>query len=86
MTPDPYRHPRLSRLDRVAGEMNAWLVVLAIGLALLDLTVFAAARVPLPATLYETPAIVSGPDHAKIAPGSPTMTSNCFANGCLTGF
>lgn len=30
----------LRRLDRLAGEMNAFLLVLAIGLAVLDLTFF----------------------------------------------
>jgi hypothetical protein len=35
----------LRRLDRVAGQLNAFLVVLAIGLALLDLTCFSAITV-----------------------------------------
>ena len=29
----------LVRLDRVAGELNAWLLAIAIGLGMLDLTV-----------------------------------------------
>lgn len=32
----------IGRLDRIAGHMNPFLVVLAIGLALLDLTCFSA--------------------------------------------
>jgi len=28
---------RLLRLDRIAGQMNAWLLVIAIGLGMLDL-------------------------------------------------
>lgn len=33
------------RLDRAAGQLNAFLVILAIGLALLDLTCFSALTV-----------------------------------------
>ena len=33
------------RLDRIAGQMNVFLVILAIGLALLDLTCFSALTV-----------------------------------------
>ena len=35
----------IGRLDRIAGHMNAFLVVVAIGLALLDLTCFSVATV-----------------------------------------
>jgi hypothetical protein len=35
----------IGRLDRIAGHMNAFLVVVAIGLALLDLTCFSAVTV-----------------------------------------
>jgi len=37
---------RLMRLDRIAGEMNAWLLVIAIGLGMLDLAVLIAKSVP----------------------------------------
>ena len=37
---------RLVRLDRIAGELNAWLLVIAIGLGMLDLTVLAAKCLP----------------------------------------
>jgi hypothetical protein len=33
----------LVRLDRIAGELNAWLLAIAIGLGMLDLTVLTAA-------------------------------------------
>ncbi len=43
----------MGRLDRIANDMNAWLLAIAIGLSLLDLTVLAAkcmpALPPLPA-------------------------------------
>jgi hypothetical protein len=37
---------RLMRLDRIAGEMNAWLLMIAIGLGMLDLAVLIAKSVP----------------------------------------
>ena len=36
----------LMRLDRIAGEMNAWLLVIAIGLGMLDLAVLVAKCIP----------------------------------------
>jgi hypothetical protein len=36
----------LMRLDRIAGQMNAWLLVIAIGLGMLDLAVLIAKSVP----------------------------------------
>ena len=39
---------RLMRLDRIAGEMNMWLLVIAIGLGMLDLAVLIAKSVPAP--------------------------------------
>ena len=38
----------LMRLDRIAGQMNAWLLVIAIGLGMLDLAVMIAKYVPAP--------------------------------------
>ena len=40
MTPRRLLKIRLKRLDRIAGEVNALLVVLAVGLAVLDAVVF----------------------------------------------
>ena len=37
---------RMVRIDRIAGEMNAWLLALAIGLGMLDLTVLVAKSLP----------------------------------------
>ena len=36
----------LLRLDRIAGQMNAWLLVIAIGLGMLDLAVLVAKSIP----------------------------------------
>jgi len=40
---------RVKQLDRVAGEINVWLLLLAIGLGALDVTVMVALLLP-PAT------------------------------------
>jgi hypothetical protein len=37
---------RLARLDRIAHDMNAWLLAIAIGLGMLDLTVLVAKCMP----------------------------------------
>lgn len=39
---------RVKRLDRIAGKMNAWLLVVAIGLGVLDLAVMTALHLPAP--------------------------------------
>ena len=36
----------LIRLDRIAGELNAWLLAIAIGLGMLDMTVLIAKCLP----------------------------------------
>jgi hypothetical protein len=58
----PMKH-QLVRLDRIAGELNAWLLAIAIGLGMLDLTVLVAKCLP---PLPRPPAAVSsdGPGHA----------------------
>ena len=74
------------RLDRAAGELNAFLLVLAIGLAVLDFTCFFAFQVrdalPSPARLEAThghalvtkPAPAAGQQPvAAIAPTRPAM-------------
>jgi hypothetical protein len=53
---------RLMRLDRIAGEMNVWLLVIAIGLGMLDLAVLIAKSVPAAAP----PAATSGREHAGL--------------------
>jgi hypothetical protein len=62
----------LVRLDRIAGELNAWLLAIAIGLGMLDLTVLIAKCMPpLPRTPVTTSA--DGPDHAVLrSPSSQT--------------
>lgn len=58
---------RLIRLDQVARAMNAWLLAIAIGLGMLDLTVLAAKCLPV---LPETPAATAdyGPGTAVSSP------------------
>jgi hypothetical protein len=46
----------LVRLDRIAGELNAWLLAIAIGLGMLDMTVLIAKCLP---PLPRTPIAVS---------------------------
>jgi hypothetical protein len=61
----------LVRLDRIAGELNAWLLAIAIGLAMLDLTVLIAKCIP---ALPQTPAVTSvdgGPAHPAAPAPSP---------------
>ena len=56
----------LVRLDRIAGELNAWLFAIAIGLGMLDLTVLIAKCLP---PLPRTPVSMSadGPGHGGAA-------------------
>ena len=58
---------RLMRLDRIAGEMNMWLLVIAIGLGMLDLAVLIAKSVP---AAPAPPAVTSadGHEHAGLLP------------------
>jgi hypothetical protein len=50
---------RLIRLDRIAHDMNAWLLAVAIGLGMLDLTVLVAKCIPV---LPELPAVSDAAD------------------------
>jgi hypothetical protein len=45
--PRSSRERRLRQLDRLAGEINAVLLMIALGLGVLDLTVLAALHMPL---------------------------------------
>jgi hypothetical protein len=63
----------LIRLDRVAGELNAWLLAIAIGLGMLDLTVLAVKCIP---ALPRTPAIVGTGDRGQIAAPSPSPNTH----------
>ena len=78
----PKKHPSprslAARLDRAAGDMNAFLLVLAIGLATLDLTCLWAFKMKeaLPAMAQATAtstAAVNKPPHQKPAqPSNPS--------------
>ena len=77
----------LARLDRVAREMNAFLLVLALGLAALDLTCLWAFRIAdaLPAiapsnatgaVMPNKPAVPPGRTMAAVAPSNPSASIN----------
>ncbi len=51
---------QLVRLDQVAGQMNGWLLAIAIGLGMLDLTVLVVKSMPA----VSVPAITVSPDDA----------------------
>ena len=55
------------RLDRIAGQMNAWLLVIAIGLGMLDLAVLVAKCMP---AMTVTPATTDTGrhEHAIVSP------------------
>ena len=65
---------RMVCLDRIAGEMNAWLLAIAIGLGMLDLTVLVAKCLP---PLPQTPvaAADASADHAASPTPSPAAPS-----------
>ena len=54
---------RLLRLDRIAGQMNGWLLVIAIGLGMLDLAVLVAKCIP---ALTITPPAAGSSDHEHV--------------------
>jgi hypothetical protein len=58
----------LIRLDRIASQMNAWLLAIAIGLGMLDLTVLVAKCLPV------LPPIPAASDDAPA--GQPTSASH----------
>jgi hypothetical protein len=67
---------RMVRLDRIANEMNAWLLAIAIGLGMLDLTVLVAkclpALPPTPVAVADAPADHSAsPPPSSAAPAAP---------------
>ncbi len=66
----------LVRLDRIASEMNAWLLAIAIGLGMLDMTVLVAKCLPvlppLPAASSDAPA---APPPAHSPPASSAARS-----------
>jgi hypothetical protein len=62
---------RLIRLDRIASQMNAWLLAIAIGLGMLDLTVLVAkclpALPPTPAASADEPSSPTPPPASSAA-------------------
>lgn len=63
---------RMVRLDRIAGELNAWLLAVAIGLGMLDLTVLVAKSLPpLPQMPTATVDASTGSASAPTAASSP---------------
>jgi hypothetical protein len=67
---------RMVRLDRIANEMNAWLLAIAIGLGMLDLTVLVAkclpALPPTPVAAADEPADpAASPPPSAAAPAAP---------------
>jgi hypothetical protein len=66
---------RMVRIDRIASEMNAWLLAVAIGLGMLDLTVLVAKCLPaLPETPVATDVAIDhspGPASSGVAPSAP---------------
>ena len=73
--PDHSLDPWLRRLDRAAGWMNPFLVVLAIGLAILNLTCLALLASQLPITRHppgsDIPASLAGDPGTAPAAGEP---------------
>jgi len=57
----------LVRLDRVAGEMNAWLLILAIGLGMLDLVVLISKCMP---AMPVPSAATAERHHAAVSPSA----------------
>ena len=55
---------RLTHLDRIAGQMNAWMLLIAIGLSMLDLTVLVAKFLP-PALPLPSATIDAGTEHGS---------------------
>jgi len=56
----------LIRLDRIAGELNAWLLAIAIGLGMLDLTVLIAKCLP------RAPVATSADGPGQVETATPT--------------
>ena len=62
----------LVRLDRIAAELNAWLLAIAIGLGMLDLTILIAKCLP---PLPRPPAAASADGPAGAVVQSPSSKS-----------
>ncbi|MGH7044997.1 MAG: hypothetical protein ACREE2_01235 [Stellaceae bacterium] len=59
------------RLDRITSEMNAWLLAIAIGLGMLDLTVLVAKAMPaLPQLPAAAASQTTSPSPAAVSPAT----------------
>jgi hypothetical protein len=63
----------IKRLDLISGEMNASLLVIALGLAALDLSVFAALTVRL--SMTDSSIVATADDGAPVLPVSTVAGS-----------
>jgi hypothetical protein len=61
----------MGRLDHIASEMNAWLLAVAIGLGMLDLTVLVAKSLP-PLPPMQVSAADTSADHSSPSPSHGT--------------
>jgi hypothetical protein len=61
------------RIDQIAGEMNAWLLVIAIGLGMLDLVVLIAKSMPAAPPVQSAP---SAREHAGMQPPTSHLADN----------
>ncbi len=64
---------RMVRLDRIAGEMNAWLLAFAIGLGMLDLTVLVAKSLPALPQMQVPLTDTAGEQHAPASASSASI-------------
>jgi len=63
----------LIRLDQIAGRLNAWLLAIALGVGMLDFTVFVVKSVPLlpaPPSAFGVDSSGPGLSHPPSIPGS----------------
>ena len=65
----------LVRLDRIAGELNAWLLVIAIGLGMLNLVVLIAKCMPPMPTPPAASSVAHHQHAAAPAPSSAELIS-----------
>ena len=65
----------LVRLDRIAGELNAWLLAIAIGLGMLDMTVLVAKCLPPLPRPPAAAASADGPVPAVVHSQTPDVRS-----------
>jgi hypothetical protein len=66
MALNPINSPRLKRFDRIAREMNTWLMVAAVSLSVIYLMIFLAGALPTDDMSPTSPTVVvRDPDHLE---------------------